>query len=68
MGGKSMRRKWCRIKKGSNCFNCINRINVKETKTAITVRCKPDNLPERTIVFNRKTDPEPYCGLYKKGE
>ena len=59
-------RKTCGIKYGQNCFNCVNRIKIKETKSEIVVTCNLDGIV-REISFNQNVHPEPYCGAYIGG-
>lgn len=59
-------RKICKIKYNQNCFNCINRIKIEETKHEIIVTCNLDGVV-RKINFDRRIRPEPYCGGYVGG-
>ena len=60
-------RKICGIKRGQNCFNCANRIKIKETKHEIVVTCELNGVV-REINFDRRIRPEPYCGGYAGGQ
>ena len=59
-------RKICGIMCNQNCFNCANRIKIKETKHEIVVTCELNGVV-REINFDRRIRPEPYCGGYAGG-
>lgn len=59
--------KWARIcerKKGQECFNCANRLNIKETKAGVSVTCDI-GYGSRTLDFPRNVTQTPYCGAWK---
>lgn len=59
MAHKGKWRKICGIQKSQDCYNCANKLEISETKNAITVTCNLDGLT-RTIDFPRCRTP--YCG------
>ena len=66
MAKKSKRAKMCRHNKEESCYNCAHKISITDEKTCITVCCAP-KYGERTLEFDRRVQPIPYCGAYTKG-
>ena len=58
--------KWAEIcghNSGESCYNCANRVSIADGKTDVVVTCNP-RYGERTIKFDRRTHPVPFCGAY----
>lgn len=63
MANKSKWAKVCGHNSGESCYNCANRVCIVDKKSDIIVTC---NLKygERTIEFDRRIHPVPFCGAY----
>lgn len=64
MAKKNKWAKICNHNKGESCYNCINRLCITDEKLDIVVICD-SKWEKRTIKFNRKFHPVPYCGMYE---
>lgn len=64
MAHKGKWAKMCERKKGQECFNCANRLDIKETKTDIIVSCDI-GYGTRKLTFSRRINQVPYCGAWK---
>ena len=65
MAHKGNWRKICGIGKSQDCFNCVNKQQITETRNKITVVCDI-GYGQRTLDFSRNITP--YCSAWCKNK